>query len=215
MTEPTDALAPRTEEEIDPHYEPVIKLTEQVDTKTGEEEDEMIFKMRAKLFRFDSSSSEWKERGTGDVRLLQNNDTKKVRLVMRRDKTLKVCANHAITADMHLQPNIGSDRSWVWKVAADYSESPPTAETLAIRFANSNNAGEFKTEFERAQKINAGGAVEQAKAEEVKAEEPASTAKDPADKDESAEKAKEAAEEKENATGDQQGGKEAGEEAKQ
>ena len=38
---------------------------------------------------------------------------------------------------MHLQPNIGSDRSWVWKVAADYSESPPTAETLAIRFANS------------------------------------------------------------------------------
>jgi Ran-binding protein 1 len=115
---------------------------------------------RAKLFRFDSSSSEWKERGTGDVRLLQNNDTKKVRLVMRRDKTLKVCANHAsesfhllmtrmlntmtlfirkVTADMHLQPNIGSDRSWVWKVAADYSESPPTAETLAIRFANSNS----------------------------------------------------------------------------
>ena len=40
---------------------------------------------------------------------------------------------------MHLQPNIGSDRSWVWKVAADYSESPPTAETLAIRFANSTS----------------------------------------------------------------------------
>ena len=49
---------------------------------------------RAKLFRFDSSSSEWKERGTGDVRLLQHKETKKVRLVMRRDKTLKVCANH-------------------------------------------------------------------------------------------------------------------------
>jgi hypothetical protein len=85
---------------------------------------------------------------------------------------------------------------------------------LAI-YTLQTDAGEFKTEFERAQKINAGGAVEQAKAEEVKAEEPASTAKDPADKDESAEKAKEAAEEKENATGDQEGGKEAGEEAKQ
>jgi single-stranded DNA-specific DHH superfamily exonuclease len=80
---------------------------------------------------------------------------------------------------------------------------------LAI-YTLQTDAGEFKTEFERAQKINAGGAVEQAKAEE-----PASTAKDPADKDESAEKAKEAAEEKENATGDQEGGKEAGEEAKQ
>jgi Ran-binding protein 1 len=40
---------------------------------------------------------------------------------------------------MRLQPNIGSDRSWVWKVAADYSESPPTAETLAIRFANADS----------------------------------------------------------------------------
>lgn len=39
---------------------------------------------------------------------------------------------------MKLQPNVGSDRSWVWKVAADYSEDPPTSETLAIRFANSD-----------------------------------------------------------------------------
>lgn len=49
---------------------------------------------RAKLFRFATESSEWKERGTGDVRLLQHKETKKIRLVMRRDKTLKVCANH-------------------------------------------------------------------------------------------------------------------------
>ena len=41
-----------------------------------------------------------------------------------------------VSGDMKLQPNVGSDRSWVWKVAADYSEQPPTAETLAIRFAN-------------------------------------------------------------------------------
>ena len=40
---------------------------------------------------------------------------------------------------MKLQPNIGSDRSWVWKVAADYSEEPPTSETLAIRFANADS----------------------------------------------------------------------------
>lgn len=49
---------------------------------------------RAKLFRFDKESQEWKERGTGDVRLLKHKETGKVRLVMRRDKTLKVCANH-------------------------------------------------------------------------------------------------------------------------
>lgn len=49
---------------------------------------------RAKLFRFERDTKEWKERGTGDVKLLKNRDNKKVRLVMRRDKTLKVCANH-------------------------------------------------------------------------------------------------------------------------
>ncbi|GBE79542.1 RanBP1 domain-containing protein [Sparassis latifolia] len=155
MSETVEALAPR-EEEHDPQFEPVIKLTEQVETKTHEEDEEVLFKMRAKLFRFATESSEWKERGTGDVRLLSHRETKKVRLVMRRDKTLKVCANHAISYDMRLQPNIGSDRSWVWKVAADYSESPPTSETLAIRFANADNASQFKEQFEKAQRTNAG-----------------------------------------------------------
>jgi len=153
MSETSNALAPR-EEEVDPHFEPVIKLTEQVETKTHEEDEDVLFKMRAKLFRFDSGSTEWKERGTGDVRLLCHKESKKVRLVMRRDKTLKVCANHFISGDMRLQANIGSDRSWVWKVAADYAEQPATSETLAIRFANSDNAALFKLEFEAAQRIN-------------------------------------------------------------
>ena len=46
------------------------------------------------MFRFDKDNSEWKERGTGDVKFLQHRDTKRVRLVMRRDKTHKICANH-------------------------------------------------------------------------------------------------------------------------
>ena len=45
-----------------------------------------------------------------------------------------------VSSEMKLQPNIGSDRSWVWKVLADYAEIPPTSETLAIRFANSDSA---------------------------------------------------------------------------
>lgn len=91
---------------------------------------------RAKLFRFDKAGNEWKERGTGDVRLLQHRDTLKIRLVMRRDKTLKVCANHLIAESMKLAPNVGSDRSWVYNVLADISDGEPKAELLAIRFAN-------------------------------------------------------------------------------
>ncbi|CAA7260219.1 unnamed protein product [Cyclocybe aegerita] len=201
MAESSNALAPR-DEEADVHFEPVIKLTEQVDTKTHEEDEDVLFKMRAKLFRFDSESTEWKERGTGDVRLLSHKETKKVRLVMRRDKTLKVCANHVISADMRLQPNIGSDRSWVWKVAADYSEQPPTSETLAIRFANSENAALFKTAFEDGQKTNVSlskpsgddGKTETAKeASEEKAEEKKEEEKQEEEKQEEEEPIKEEA----------------------
>lgn len=81
-------------ESEDVHFEPVIRLTEKVDTKTNEELEEQVFKLRAKLFKFVKDSNEWKERGTGDVRLLKHKENGKTRLVMRRDKTLKVCANH-------------------------------------------------------------------------------------------------------------------------
>ncbi|KAL2048170.1 hypothetical protein N7G274_000081 [Stereocaulon virgatum] len=136
------------------HFEPVVRLTEKVETKTNEELEEQTFKMRAKLFKFDRESREWKERGTGDVRLLKHKENGKTRLVMRRDKTLKVCANHYVVPDMKLSPNVGSDRSWVWNAAADVSEGEPEQQTLAIRFANSDNAGLFKDAFEKAQQEN-------------------------------------------------------------
>lgn len=127
-------------ESEDVHFEPVIRLTEKVETKTNEESEEQLFKMRAKLFVFKKDNQEWKERGTGDVRLLKHKENGKTRLVMRRDKTLKVCANHYIVPEMKLSPNVGSDRSWVWNAAADVSEGEAEAVTLAIRFANSESA---------------------------------------------------------------------------
>ncbi|KAG8530360.1 uncharacterized protein KY384_004862 [Bacidia gigantensis] len=136
------------------HFEPVVHLTEQIETRTNEELEEQTFKMRAKLFKFDKDSREWKERGTGEVRLLKHKENMKTRLVMRRDKTLKVCANHYVVPDMKLTANVGSDRSWVWNAAADVSEGEPEPVTLAIRFANSDNAKLFKDAFEAAQEEN-------------------------------------------------------------
>lgn len=141
------------EEEVDANFQPLVKV-EKVEVKTSEESESTEFKMRAKLFRFDRESKSWKERGTGDVKLLKHKESGKVRLVMRRDKTLKVCANHYIVSDMQLTPNIGSDRSWVWSTVADVSEGEPEAQTLAIRFANSENANLFKEAFLKAQKEN-------------------------------------------------------------
>lgn len=49
---------------------------------------------KCKLYRFDPDASEWKERGVGQVKLLENNENKRIRLLMRQEKTLKIRANH-------------------------------------------------------------------------------------------------------------------------
>lgn len=110
---------------------------------------------RAKLFRYDKHTSQWKERGTGDMKLLQHSKTQKIRILMRRDQTMKICANHLILPQMKLLPNVGSDKSWVWNTPADISDGgEPQAELLAIRFGTPEIASAFKGKFEEAQKIN-------------------------------------------------------------
>lgn len=141
------------EEEPDVHFEPLVKL-EKVEVKTNEENEEVVFKTRAKLFKFHPEAKEWKERGTGDVKFLKHKETGKIRLLMRRDQTLKVCANHIIHPDYTLKENVGSDRSWVYSVTADVSDGEAEAQTLAIRFGNKEKADAFKEEFEKAQKSN-------------------------------------------------------------
>ena len=84
------------------------------------------------------------------MKFLKHKGTQKIRIVMRRDQTLKVCANHysefsflyrtnLVTPEMQLKENIGSDRSWVYTATADVSEGVASVETLAIRFGNSES----------------------------------------------------------------------------
>ncbi|KAM9393625.1 ran-specific GTPase-activating protein [Pholidichthys leucotaenia] len=153
MTDPKedhDIPAESTEDtNHDPHFEPIVCLPEQ-DVKTLEEDEEELFRMRAKLYRFacENDPPEWKERGTGDVKLLKHKEKGTIRLLMRRDRTLKICANHNIMPMMELKPNAGSDRAWVWNTLADYADECPKPELLAIRFLNSENAQKFKAKFE-------------------------------------------------------------------
>ncbi|KAI1204395.1 uncharacterized protein F4807DRAFT_447607 [Annulohypoxylon truncatum] len=160
-------------ESEDVHFEPVLKLTEKIKTVTHEESEEEIFNMRCKMFKFTQDAEgkgEWKERGTGPLRLLKHKENGKIRLVMRRDKTLKVCANHYITPDMTIAPMSTSDRAWLWNVGADVSEGEPEAITVSVRVANAENAQLFKEAWLKAQKENEARFAE-AKADEDKEEE--------------------------------------------
>ncbi|GAB6030195.1 E3 SUMO-protein ligase RanBP2 [Chamberlinius hualienensis] len=135
----------------DVHFEPIIILPE-VEVKSFEEDEDVLLQLRARLYRFcaatDDSPGEWKERGTGDVKILKHKDKETIRLLMRRDKTLKICANHYITPWMELKPNCGSDKAWVWSVSADYADEEPKEEMLAIKFGNAENARKFKEVFD-------------------------------------------------------------------
>nr|5CLL_B Chain B, E3 SUMO-protein ligase RanBP2 [Homo sapiens]5CLL_D Chain D, E3 SUMO-protein ligase RanBP2 [Homo sapiens]5CLQ_B Chain B, E3 SUMO-protein ligase RanBP2 [Homo sapiens]5CLQ_D Chain D, E3 SUMO-protein ligase RanBP2 [Homo sapiens] len=135
-----------------PHFEPVVPLPDKIEVKTGEEDEEEFFCNRAKLFRFDVESKEWKERGIGNVKILRHKTSGKIRLLMRREQVLKICANHYISPDMKLTPNAGSDRSFVWH-ALDYADELPKPEQLAIRFKTPEEAALFKCKFEEAQSI--------------------------------------------------------------
>ena len=136
-----------------PHFEPIIPLPDKIDVKTGEENEEVMFSHRAKLYRFVAEDKQWKERGVGDIKLLRNNLTGKMRVLMRREQVLKLCANHHITTDMKLMPNAGSERSWVWSTAADFSEEGCKAERLAVRFKTEDIAKQFKEKFEECQEV--------------------------------------------------------------
>jgi len=53
----------------------VIPLPPEVRVDDGESNEDVLVKMRAKLFRFKAVESEWKERGTGEVKLLKHKET--------------------------------------------------------------------------------------------------------------------------------------------
>ena len=143
------------------HFEPVIPLPEEIQVVTGEEGLEMMFSERAKLYRFDGDSSQWKERGIGEVKLLRHPTSGRGRVLMRREQIKKLCANHNITAEMELKPNVGSDRSWVWYTSADYAEGEGKPEKLAIKFKTAETAGKFKQVFDELKELFSSGHLQE------------------------------------------------------
>ncbi|KAG7371319.1 RanBP1 domain containing protein [Nitzschia inconspicua] len=167
--EPTAAAAPAEEakdddaapeEENSAHFEPVVQL-EEVEVNTGEEDEEILYSVRAKLFLYGESLLDkgtgiksWNDRGIGEAKILKHKENGKTRLLMRQEKTMKVIANHVVDPRIVLEPNTGSDRSWVWS-AFDFSEGELVEKVFALRMKDSDVAAEFKKKFEEAQKINA------------------------------------------------------------
>ncbi|XP_052429330.1 E3 SUMO-protein ligase RanBP2 isoform X2 [Carassius gibelio] len=127
------------------HFEPIVSLPE-VEVKSGEEDEEILFKERAKLYRWDRELNQWKERGVGDIKILFHPVKKRYRVVMRREQVLNVCANHTITQSITLKPMNTSANALVW-TANDYSEGVEKVEQLAAKFKTQELAESFRRVF--------------------------------------------------------------------
>ena len=146
----------RTEEDGEPEeyepevvFTPVIPLPDKVEVVTGEEDEQILLEDRAKLFRWEAGSKEWKERGIGQAKILKRKDTGKVRFLMRREQTFKVCANHGISSEMKLQPMKGQAKARIWG-AQDFADEELKDEKFCIRFKTEEQAAAFEAKFEEA-----------------------------------------------------------------
>lgn len=133
----------------DIHFEPIVSLPE-VETKSGEEDEEILFKERTKLYRWDRDLNQWKERGVGDIKILFHPEKRFYRVLMRREQVLKVCANHTISLAMDLKPMNTSAQALVW-TATDHAEGEGKVEQLAAKFKTPELAESFRKTFTECQ----------------------------------------------------------------
>jgi len=132
---------------------------------SGEENEEPLFKSRAKLYRFikeDTYGDEvrtnyWKERGLGDVKVMKHKTSQECRLLMRQEKTLKICLNHKVQPATELSEMKGSDgKAWTF-IALDFADGEAKTDTFALKFASQDIAQDFKKYFDNARELNSKG----------------------------------------------------------
>jgi E3 SUMO-protein ligase RanBP2 len=109
-----------------------------------------VFSNRAKLYRYDNATKEWKERGVGEMKILYHAGQGSYRLLLRREQVHKVVCNFLITSDVEFRPLSTSTQAWMW-AGINYAEQEPCAEQLAVKFKSPDLAQQFKTHIDKIQ----------------------------------------------------------------
>ncbi|KAL9896692.1 E3 SUMO-protein ligase RanBP2-like [Glossina fuscipes fuscipes] len=130
-------------------FQPVIPLPDVVEVNTGEENEIVLFEHRAKLLRFDNKAGEWKERGLGNIKLLQDkDDINKLRLLMRREQVHKLCCNQRVNKDTAFTYMKNTALSWAGQ---DFSDNELVVEMLTVRFKTPEVCKQFLKALNEAQ----------------------------------------------------------------
>ena len=145
QTDKDENDAPETFEST-AEFKPVVKLSSDFTMSSGEEDEMELFSNRAKLYRYDETINQWKERGVGNIKILRHKKTGRVRILMRRDQVLKICCNHIIVKGMKLVPR--DEKSFNWITLSDLADGEPKVEKLAVKFKLTDTATTFQKVFD-------------------------------------------------------------------
>ena len=99
------------------------------------------FQIAASAFCFRKDTNQWSELGTGTVRLYTGSDQK----VHLDSAGAQTSLNHTVETGTKLEPNVGSDRAWVFRAtnAASFA-----GDVIALQFGDPMAAQRFADTFE-------------------------------------------------------------------
>lgn len=99
---PSDSSNKENEDKVEEHepttdFTPVVKLDQEAEVKTGEEDEEVRYTKRSKLSLL--AGTEYQSKGLGELKILFNKATSKTRILIRADGSLRVLLNTLIQKD--------------------------------------------------------------------------------------------------------------------
>lgn len=144
-------------EESTAQFAPLVKLDE-VEVKNLEDDEEALFKDRAKLYRFgvrmihlndENPERVWLERGVGEFKVLRHKEHGKTRLLMRQEKTMKIIVNHLVSPDTEIEPQGDSGKAFIW-TCLNFEDGETKEEFFAVRFKEEEVANAFLKAYDEA-----------------------------------------------------------------
>lgn len=117
------------------------------DKGPGEEDEVVLFAVKAKAMTFDSEATTWVTRGVGKLRVLQHRDTSKARILLKQDPSGKIILNAGLLSTMkyeHTQAksvklgvatDVGKLVTWIIRTGKDED----AVELARILEANKSN----------------------------------------------------------------------------
>lgn len=127
-TKPDDEEAKDLEKDTVKGNFAVVHLTEKIEVKTGEEEEDSLYTKRSKITKFNPETNGYDQVGLGELKVLRNKNTGKCRILVRAEGSSNVLLNVAILKELKYEllgdkksmlriPSVNADGSLVTYVA--------------------------------------------------------------------------------------------------